>query len=89
MNTLPNPTNLVTTQGVLALRGIGFNSPEDDYLFAPALAKAVQTAFNAEPDECTDGGNDKHFFSFTFRGTKLFAAENEVGGLTIMLPEEY
>jgi hypothetical protein len=45
--------------------------------------------FNTMPDETIDGGNDKHFFSMVFFGVKLFVAENEVNGLTVMLPSEY
>ena len=50
---------------------------------------AVIQEFRKQPDVCTDGGNDKEFFSFEFFGVKLFVAVNEVNGLTVMLPEEY
>ena len=45
--------------------------------------------YKRQPDRCMDGGNDKEFFSFKFKGVKLFAAVNELNGLTVMLPEEY
>jgi hypothetical protein len=45
--------------------------------------------FREQPDSCDDGGNDKNFFSFTFKDIRVFAVHNEIGGLTIMLPEEY
>jgi len=50
---------------------------------------AVLEEFKNQPDESQNGGNDKYFFSFLFKGIKLFAAANEINGLTIMLPEEY
>lgn len=86
-NPLPDPTKLGMTMGVISMQRTG--EPDGDYLFAPALARVIQEQFAKEPDECLDGGNDKRFFVLHFRGTKLFAAENEVGGLTVMLPEEY
>lgn len=54
-----------------------------------ALITQVIKEYKAQPNTCYDGGNDKYFFSFKFLGTKLFAAANEVGGLTVMLPEDY
>lgn len=89
MDNIPNPTNLVMTQGTASLKGKGFDSGLDDYLFDIILSRAVGEEFRKQPDICTDGGNDKSFFSLNFRGTKLWAVANEVGGLTIMLPEEY
>lgn len=50
---------------------------------------AVLEQFKQMPYENVDGGNDKHFFSIMFYGKKLFVAENEINGLTVMLPEEY
>lgn len=50
---------------------------------------AVLDQFKKMPETCTDGGNDKHFFSLVFNSKKVFVAENEVNGLTVMLPEEY
>lgn len=84
-----DPTKLTITRGIQAMQGKGFDSVEDDYLFAPVLGSLVNKEFEKQPDECVDGGNDKHFFTVEFRGTKLFVVENEVGGLTIMLPDEY
>jgi hypothetical protein len=79
---LPKPSNLMYTIGVM------------DWLekeqFPPYLmARIVNKESDKQPDECLDGGNDKRFFSFISRGQKFFAAENEEGGLTLMLPEEY
>ena len=88
MNT-PNPEKIMYTQGVMSMKGIGFKNPNDDYMFSRALWLEMWDKFRDMPDVCTDGGNDKHFFTFNFRGKKLFAAENEIGGLTIMLPNEY
>jgi hypothetical protein len=87
MNDLPNPNKLTMTIGVMNMQKK--DEPEGDYLFQPTLAKAVKEQFEKEPDKCTDGGNDKYFFSMMFRNVKLFVAANEVNGLTIMLPEEY
>lgn len=86
---LPNPHTIVYTQGVLSLKGIGFKNPKEDYVFGRALELAVFDAYRNQPDECFDGGNDKSFFTLQFRGEKLFACANEIGGLTIMFPSEY
>lgn len=86
---LPDPTKLFITSGVQVLQGKGFKERKDDYMFVPSLGKAVTEAFNKQPDTCFDGGNDKYFFTLIFRGTKMFVAINEAGGLTVMLPEEY
>lgn len=80
---------LLITSGVLALKGIGFDSVQDDYLFEQAIGNAMLEEYKKQPDVCTDGGNDKDFFTFTWRGTKFFVAKNDLNGLTIMLPEEY
>jgi len=77
------------TVGVMSMQGKGFKQPKDDYTFTRSLWLAMWDMYRKMPDICTDGGNDKHFFSFIFRGKKMFAAENEIGGLTIMLPSEY
>ena len=77
------------TIGVANQQGVGFDSREDDYLFSKCLSDAIVAGFNKEPDVCTDGGNDKHFFTIAFRGVEYFVAENEVGGLTVMRPDEY
>lgn len=53
------------------------------------LWAAVIEEFRKQPEVCTDGGNDRDFFSMIFLGVKLFVAGNEVNGLTVMLPEEY
>jgi len=82
MINLPDPNKLVVTRGVLDLlekEGLGYLQ----------LDRKIYETYKEQPDECLDGGNDKRFFSFYFISTKLFAAENEVGGLTVMLPEEY
>ena len=78
---LPSATRQIITSGV--------NNAPEFIDHQGDLWVAVVEEFNRQPDECTDGGNDKHFFSMTFQGVKLFVAENEVGGLTIMKPEEY
>ena len=78
---LPNPQRLMLTRGVCAAyptRG------QLEYLIS-----AVCDEYRKQPDRVTDGGNDKFFFSFTIDDRKLFAAANELGGLTIMFPEEY
>lgn len=80
-------TKIVMTQGVASLQDK--SEPNGDYLFVPCLIGACKRKFDKQPDVCTDGGNDKDFFSFIFRGIKMFAAKNEIGGLTIMLPNEY
>lgn len=86
---LPNPNQLVYTVGVMNEQGKGFDRREYDYMFTKGLSLAVLDSYNSEPDECLDGGNDKRFFTTIFRGVKYFVAENEVGGLTVMLPDEY
>ena len=56
----------------------------------PALYYEMLEEYKKQPDVCLDGGNDKYFFTMDFRGrVKLFVAVNEIGGLTIMLPNEY
>ena len=78
---LPNPTKLHMTRGVAAwIR---------DRLDTDYLAGRVFEAYQQQPDNVTDGGNDKFFFSFTIGEQRFFAAANEIGGLTVMLPEEY
>ena len=81
--TIPDVSNLMLTQGVIALQG------EDDIGFAFALKRAINTRFMEVPDFTMGGGDDKEFFTVDFRNTKLFVAMNEVHGLTVMLPEEY
>jgi hypothetical protein len=87
--TIPNPNLLTFTRGVYSQQGVGFKTKEDDYMFPRFLSLAVKEAFNKEPDECTDGGNNKFFFTVIYRDIKYFVAANEVGGLTVMLPDEY
>lgn len=89
MNNIPDINKIMLTSGVAGMQGKGFNSYSEDYMFQIALSKAIREEFEKMPDEVFDGGNDKHFFVVMFRGTKLFVAENEIGGLTVMLPEEY
>jgi hypothetical protein len=81
-NQLPNPTKLVMTQGVQAW----LNEQNFPIYLLPRI---IATEYFKQPDVCTDGGNDKRFFTVTSRNQKFFVAENEVNGLTIMLPEEY
>lgn len=55
---------------------------------------AVIEMFKKMPDKTADGGNDKHFFTLNYQSNegqkvKVFVAENEVDGLTVMLPEDY
>jgi len=81
MNNLPNPLKQVNTIGIV-------NEPMfKDHL--GDLWVAVVEEFKKQPPDTIDGGNDKHFFSFTFNTIKIFVAENEVNGLTVMLPNEY
>ena len=61
----------------------------DTDLMRAAFERALINARDVQPDKVTDGGNDKDFFDFKWQGTKLWAVRNEVGGLTVMLPEEY
>lgn len=84
---LPDVNKLTMTQGVLSLCKI--DDGDASYLYTPALANTVRKNYEEQVDAIFDGSNDKSFFSFEFRGVKLFAAANEVNGLTIMLPEEY
>lgn len=84
---IPDPRKLMMTRGVLSMKKE--SEPEGDYLFQIALSRTILSQFEKEPAECTDGGNDKFFFTVIFRGEKLFIAANEVGGLTVMKPEEY
>ena len=85
-----NPDLITMTIGVSSMQGKGFDGGADeDYLFQSCLKKVIKEQFEKEPDKCTDGGNDKEFFVVYFREKKIFVAVNEVGGLTVMLPEEY
>jgi hypothetical protein len=78
---LPNPFRQYVTLGVMAK----FNLEKAlSDLFAVVIME-----YKKQPDCVTDGGNDKYFFSFVFRGVKLFVAANEDNCLTVMLPEEY
>lgn len=79
---LPNPHKLVVTQGVLSFLK---DTETPTSLFYDTLLET----YEAQEDENLNGGNDKRFFSFMLAGQKFFVAENEVGGLTAMLPEEY
>jgi hypothetical protein len=76
-----NPTKQTNTVGVQA-KFEKLNALGD-------LWVEVVEQFKNQPDVCFNGGNDKEFFSFKFLGVKLFAARNELDGLTVMLPEEY
>jgi len=84
---LPNPQNLTITSGVQALQGV--DAVGEDLSFRSELERCVCKCYKKMPDMSINGENDKTFFVLKFRGTKLFAVENEIGGLTIMLPEEY
>jgi len=82
--------NLIITSGVFELKGKGFDGgAKEDYMFETKLVEAVKTELAKQPEHSEDGGNDKDFFSLTWRGTKFFAVRNETNGLTVMLPEEY
>lgn len=81
--------DVLITTGVFEMKGKGFDSVEDDYLFEPRLLDAMRAEYEKQPDKDTRGGNDKDFFTMEWRSTKFFVARNEKGGLTIMLPEEY
>lgn len=87
--TILGPSNWLMTVGVYNLKGIGFDSKDDDYMFEAELKQAIMDEYNQMPTRSTDGGNDKDFFSITWRGTKFFVARNEKDGLTVMLPGEY
>ena len=55
---------------------------------------SVINQFKQMPDECNDGGNDKHFFTLNYKSNegkeiRMFVAENEIEGLTVMLPSDY
>ena len=78
---LPNPWKQVCTRGVMA-----YYEPKN---MLGDLWVAVIEEYQKQPNQRTNGDNDKFFFSFTFGGERLFVAANEIGGLTIMLPEEY
>lgn len=78
---LPDPLKQVITLGVKEA------FTESNHL--GDLWAEVITQYKKQPNVCIDGGNDKEFFSFTFYGMKLFVVANEIGGLTVMLPEEY
>ena len=78
---LPDPDKMYMTAGVAA-----WAKPR---LHLTYLASRVQEAYEQQPDTVTDGGNDKFFFSTVIHGQRFFVAANEIGGLTIMLPEEY
>lgn len=79
---LPNPLDIHITKGVRA-------ECERNEKFATRLFSSVQEAYKNEPDVCTDGGNDKSFFSFDLEGKTLWAVANEINGLTVMFPSEY
>ena len=78
----PDPNKLVITIGVSYWM-------EQENFPGYLLPRIVINEFKKQPDEDIDGGNDKRFFVFKSRNQKFFVAENEIGGLTIMLPEEY
>jgi len=79
---LPDPLNIHVTRGIKAecIKNERFNA---------RLFTSIQKAYKKEPDVCTDGGNDKSFFSFTVEDKEVWAVANEVGGLTVMFPSEY
>jgi len=77
----PNPFKQFITPGVRA------NFEKSNRL--GDLWAAVVMEYRRQPDRCSDGGNDKKFFSMIFCEVKLFVVQNEINGLTIMLPEEY
>lgn len=79
---LPDPQTQVMTIGVREFLS-------DTGKTAMELFKTVLDFYAIQPDKTKDGGNDKFFFSMKFNGAKMFVCANEVGGLTVMLPEEY
>ena len=79
---LPNPLSIHITRGVKV-------ECEKNEKFAVGLFSSIQEAYKNEPDVCTDGGDDKSFFSFDLEGKTLWAVANEVNGLTVMFPSEY
>lgn len=78
---LTDPHKQFITIGISAMFG-----PDDSL---SDLYPRVIEEYYKQPDRCTDGGNDKEFFSFKFNGVKIFVAANEANGLTVMLPDEY
>ncbi len=80
---IPDPTKLVMTIGVQT-----WLDQNRDF-FPELFARVVKKQFEAQPNTCFDGGNDKYFFSFISREQKFFVAANEISGLTVMLPDEY
>ena len=71
------------TQGVLDQKGLGFDKKEDDYMFFSGILEHIKKQYEAEAVE------DRDFFSIKFRGVLLFVTSNDLGGLTVMLPDEY
>jgi len=53
------------------------------------LMQEFYAELKEQPDVCTNGGNDKEFFSFKFAGKKIWAVRNEVDSHTLMFPEDY
>lgn len=84
----PEKYRLFTTEGVLGMKGKGFNTTDDDYLFFSTLCGIWEINFLEMPTIDTTGKDDQDFFVFHYRGVKLFSVRNELG-FTIMLPEEY
>ena len=59
-----------------------FTEPLDDkYVDTSALKKAISTMLKIEPDDGWRTGTDQ--------GKKLWLVPNEVGGLTLMFPDDY
>jgi len=83
---LPNPHNLVMTNGVKELIKIGNHI---GFLDVTELNRNLMAKYDEMPDKVNNGRNDKFFFSFDLKGVKVWAVANEVDGLTVMLPEEY
>ena len=81
MHPVPNPQNIALTRGVFHWAQ---TTSMTEYVFS-----VIRDEFDKQPDVATDGGNDKFFFSFTVGDKRLFAAANELNGLTVMFPEEY
>ena len=53
----------------------------DKYIDTSGLRKAINTMLKIEPDDGWRTG--------TYRGKKLWLVPNEVGGLTLMFPDDY
>lgn len=82
---LPNPVKITCTKKVIdTLTG-------QQFVKLPTL---IWEEYQKQPDEDLKGGNDKRFFTIELEDKgiykyKLWVVANEVGGVTVMFPEEY